>query len=220
MAISTDEALGADEEQLPSRYGHPWGERDFAGIMQACRDGCGFDEIAARIGRTPAGLRGQLHRMLPAAERHLAASLVLPRLRQLDADGDYDWLAAMAERTIYPWEREQERERDQHEAARARGIGALPDDEVVAIAVALARSVAPEAPLDDTRWPGVPPHESALPDALLRAIQREIEVRGLGPVLTRCAERHASEAVEALLDRVPTSWRVDDERGTPRWGTG
>ena len=126
-------------DPLPRRHGKPWTEEDYRAVMRAIRDGGSLEEIAARVGRTEQGLRGQLHRILPADERHLAADLVLPRLRQLDADGDYDWLAALAQRLPSPWEAQREAE-----AARTeRGIPALQDAELLALAfaVALCRSV-------------------------------------------------------------------------------
>lgn len=170
----------------PSRRGERWSEADFRGVMEACRDGCELEEIAARIGRTPDGLRGQLRRLLPLEERHLASDLVIPRLRQLDADGGYDWLSALAERSIPEWER-----RAQAEAERgARGFGALTDDEVLGIAQALVHS------------------SVAAPAAVTRPIAREISEHDLEGELARCAATATDAAFERLM-RGTASWWTD-----------
>lgn len=184
----TTELDPASSGEQPYRHGMPWTEEDFAGIMQASREGCGLEEIAVRIGRSVHALRPQLRRLLPADERHLAADLVLPRLRQLERDGDYDWLAAMAQPTRSPWEL-----RFEAEAARDEwGIGALSDDELVALASTVAGAAA------------------QLPAALRRAIAGAVHGRGLEHVVRRCALGAVDEAVDALLDRDGAPWSYDD----------
>jgi hypothetical protein len=172
-------------DPLPRRHGKPWTEEDYRAVMRAIRDGGSLDEIAARVGRTEQGLRGQLHRMLPADERHLAADLVLPRLRQLDANGDYDWLAALAQRPPSPWDTQREAE-----ARAERGIPALEDAEVLALAFAAAvcRS-------DDT-----------ILGAVRRQLGRELHRRGID---TRFRQRVAAEiesASDLLGDGDPYGW--------------
>jgi len=167
-----------------SRHGQRWTEEDFAGIMQACRDGCSPEQIAARVGRTEHGLRSQLRRMLPAEERHLSADLVVPRLRQLDRNGDYDWLASMAQRSISPWERQAaaEAERD------ARGFGALSDDELLGLAHAIVHSAV------------------ETPAAITRPISVEISRRELESQVRWSASSTADAAADRLLRRTTPWW--------------
>ncbi|MFA4840815.1 MAG: hypothetical protein WC580_03815 [Agrococcus sp.] len=166
-------------EEGPPRHGMPWTEEDFAAVMQASREGCDQEEIAARIGRSVHGLRSQLRRLLPAEERHLTATLVLPRLRQLDQDGDYDWLAAMAQPTKSLWEVRREVEAERAE----RGIGTLSDDELLGLAKAVTESSA------------------RLPTELARAISTAVQRRGLAAIVRRRALAAADDAVDALLGR-------------------
>ncbi|GEK81406.1 hypothetical protein ABA31_27570 [Agrococcus baldri] len=131
---SDDDQLLAEFRSSPApRSGQPWAEEDFAAIMQACRSGASIEQIARRIGRTPTSLPMQIRRMLPLDERHLTAELALPRLRQLDEQGDYDWLAAMAQREQTAWERAQEVRAEQ----RSRGLEALSDEHLLGVAHAL-----------------------------------------------------------------------------------
>lgn len=170
--------------EQPPRRGMPWTEEDFAGVMRAARDGCDHDEIADRIGRSPIGLRGQLRRLLPVEERHLPVHLVLPRLRQLDRDGDYDWLAAMARPTKSRWELEREAQAERDE----RGIGVLSDEEVVGLAQAVGDCSA------------------RLPSELVRAIATAVQRRGLAAIVRRRALAAADDAVDALLRRGNGPW--------------
>lgn len=184
----TTELDPASPGDPPFRHGMPWTEDDFAGIMQASREGCGLEEVAARIGRSAHALRPQLRRLLPADERHLAADLVLPRLRQPERHGDCDWLAAMAQPTGSPWELRFEAEAERDE----RGIGALSDDELVALAGAVTGAAA------------------QLPAALRRAVADAVRRRGLEHVVRRCAVCVVDEAVDALLGRGGAPWGYDD----------
>lgn len=140
-----------DRRISPLRHGQPWTEQDFADVMEAIRDGASLDQIAERIGRSASGLRIQLRRMLPAEERHLAADVVLLRIRRLNRDGDYDWLAAMAEQPKSDWELRLEAEQHSRsrmlENARVIGIGALPDDHLITVAAALVET-REKVPLD------------------------------------------------------------------------
>ncbi|MFC7400747.1 hypothetical protein [Citricoccus sp. GCM10030269] len=140
------ETVPPDEDEQPDtpgdpprRHGQPWNEDDFAGIVRAARDGCNLEHIARRIGRSENSLRPQLRRILPVEERHLPPDLVPARLRQLDQDGNYDWLTALSQKPRSPWEIRREVE----EAADARGLGALTDHDLVDLAVACALSQAP-----------------------------------------------------------------------------
>lgn len=176
----------------PSRHGQPWTEQDFAAIAQACREGHSLEVIAQRIGRSPTGLRGQLRRMLPVDERHLSADLALPRLHQLCRDDDYDWLAAMAERERPQWLIEQEaHERarsDALEMARVVGIGALPDEQVAALALAALYS------------------PDALPPELADLLSREIVARGLATGIATRALRHLRESFSSVLQLDPVAY--------------
>ena len=186
MSIAADglEQSRDTRRQWPPRSGMPWTEDDFAAVFAASRDGCDPDEIAARIGRSTIALRGQLRRLLPAEERHLPADLVLPRLRQLDREGDYDWLAAMASSTRPSWElqREAQAERDE------RGIGALSDGELLALVDVICGRTA------------------QLPDELVRAISTAVDRRGMEALVRRRAMAAADDAVDALLDQGERLW--------------
>lgn len=189
MTNITRDDLVADlpGEPLPRRHGKAWKEEDYRAVMRGIRDGGSLEEIAARVGRTDQGLRNQLHRMLPSDERHLAADLVLPRLRQLDAHGDYDWLAAMAQRSPSPWEVQREAE-----AARAeRGVAALEDAEILGLAFAAA----------------VCRRADAVPGAIRRQLGRELHRRGLD---ARFRQRVAADidaaANDLLSDGDPYGW--------------
>ncbi|MCH1883272.1 hypothetical protein [Agrococcus sp. ARC_14] len=185
MTIANETARDDERpEGTPFRHRQLWTEEDFVGIMQGCRDGCAAEQIAARIGRTVAGMRSQLRRLLPLDERHLPAELVLPRLRQLDVDGDYDWLAAMAQRTISPWERQAQAREEQD----ARGFGALTDEEVLEIALAIVHSAV------------------TAPAVVTRPISGEVRSRGLSSLLTRRATIAADSAADRLLGRTPSHW--------------
>lgn len=194
------------------RHGQAWTEQDFADVMEACRDGDSLEQIAERIGRSVNGLRNQLRRMLPADERHLAADVVLLRIRRLNRDGDYDWLAAMAERPKSAWELQ--REAEQHsratmlENARVVGIGALPDDHLLSVAAAVV----------DTREP--------LPSDLGQILAKEITERDLSVQLTARARDRVDGSLAAFLRTEPPA-RMDGERGGvwdgdqgAEWGDG
>jgi hypothetical protein len=121
------------DDPPPARSGLPWSDEDFEGVMRGCREGLRLEQIAVRIGRAPGSLRAQLKRLLPADERHLPVDLALPRLRQLNADGDYDWLAAMAWQPVPPW--------TPPPAPHLRpGLAGMPDDQLVSLVASLAVS--------------------------------------------------------------------------------
>lgn len=173
-------------EEGPPRHGMPWTEEDFAAVVQASREGCDQEEIAARIGRSVHGLRSQLRRLLPAEERHLSAALVLPRLRQLGQDGDYDWLAAMAQPTKSMWEVRREAEAERAE----RGIGALSDEELMGLALAIA----------------IAQTKIRLPTELVGAISTAVQERGMEALLSRRAHAEADAALEAVLRHGRAAW--------------
>ncbi|SFS15107.1 hypothetical protein SAMN04487783_1970 [Agrococcus baldri] len=189
---SDDDQLLAEFRNTPTpRSGQPWAEEDFAAIMQACRSGATIEQIARRIGRTPTSLPMQIRRMLPLEERQLTAELALPRLRQLDEHGDYDWLAAMAQREQTAWERSQETRAEQ----RSRGIEALSDEHVLAIALVCVTSTV-ELPVD-----------------LRRELACALAQRGIEDQLASLAADAASDAVAQLstarsrdFDWVPDGW--------------
>lgn len=179
----------ATEWSPPPRSGQSWTEEDYAAIMAGARAGRSQEEIATQIGRTLNGLRGQLRNLLPLAERQLPVDLVLARLRQLDRDGEYDWLAAMVERARSPWELRAERREEQ----AARGFPALEDEEVLGLALALVDS------------------RGAAQDELRSSLASEISRRGLGYRLRMSAETAADAAVDALLESSPDR-RYEDAR--------
>jgi transposase-like protein len=183
-----DELLEAFRHDPAPRSGKPWTEEDFAAIMQQCRAGAAIEQIARRIGRTPTTLATQIRRLLPLQERHLSAELALPRLRQLDADGDYDWLAALAQRERSAWELQAEAQQQRQEA----GFGALDDDELLSIAVALALTPDPHPP------------------GLRRRCAQELAGRGLGDDVERRVEAARQHALDRLFGRDDGEWRGDD----------
>ncbi|WP_026373481.1 hypothetical protein [Agrococcus lahaulensis] len=172
-------------DPLPRRHGKPWTEEDYRAVMRAIRDGGSLEEIAARVGRTEQGLRGQLHRILPVDERHLAADLVLPRLRQLDADGDYDWLAALAQRSPYPWETQREAE-----TRAERGIPAFEDEELLALAFAVAVCRSSDTVLAAVR----------------RQLGRELHRRGIDARFRQRVAAEIDSASDLLGDADPYGW--------------
>ncbi|WP_159551816.1 hypothetical protein [Citricoccus sp. K5] len=191
----------------PIRHGQPWTEQDFAEVMQAVSEGCALEEIAERIGRSVNGLRNQLRRMLPADERHLTADVVLLRLRQLNKDNDYDWLAAMAEQPKSDWELRCEAERHSRERmlenARVVGIGALPEDHLLAVAAALV----------DTG--------ESVPSDLRLILAKEISERGLlGRLADRARDRLDGSLATLLGTEPPVRWDGEHygERYDERYG--
>lgn len=192
-----------DRRTSPIRHGQPWTEHDFADVMQAIREDCTLEEISERVGRSVNGLRNQLRRMLPGDERHLAADAVLLRIRQLNRDGDYDWLAAMAEQPKPEWQKL--REAEQHsrqtllENARVVGVGALPDDHLMALAAAVL----------DSRDP--------LPAELGEAMSKEITERGLQGRLADRGRDRVDGSLAALLGTEPPP-RWDREDHDERYG--
>ncbi|MEV7528683.1 hypothetical protein D8Y24_02870 [Agrococcus lahaulensis] len=173
--------LAAFRDDPAPRSRKPWTEEDFAAVMEACRDGASIEQIARRLGRTPTSLPMHVRRMLPLEERHLPIDLALPRLRQLDADGDYDWLGALAQREPSPWERDQERRVEQ----RALGLGGLSDELLLDIGLALVTSTA------------------TAQDALRQQCAAELRRRGLVAHLEQQSAAAADAAV-ARLSALPT----------------
>lgn len=163
--------------------------------MQACRSDCSIEEIACRVGRTLASVRPQLRRLLPVDERHLPTDLVPARLRQLDREGDYDWLEAVSQRTVPPWEMQQQVQAERH----ARGIGALTDDELVHLALAMATCLAPVAQDIRSRF------------------ARELRERDLEGRLQRSISSVADDAIRGILGvdpglRIPAAYWAPDWR--------
>ncbi|SDS53479.1 hypothetical protein [Agrococcus carbonis] len=186
-----DELLEAFRHDPAPRSGKPWTETDYAAIMQQCRAGAAIEQIARRIGRTPTTTSTQIRRLLPLHERHLSAELALPRLRQLDGDGDYDWLAALAQREQSAWELQAKAQQQRQEA----GIGALDDDELLSIAVALALT-------PDAHSPGLRG----------RCVQ-ELAARGLGDEVERQVDAARQHALDRLFGRDEGGWCSDDRYG-------
>lgn len=173
-----------DRRTSPIRHGQTWTEQDFADLMQAVRQDCTLEEVAEAVGRSVNGLRNQLRRMLPADERHLPADVVLMRIRQLNRNGDYDWLAAMAEQPTPEWQLRWEADQRSRAAllenARVVGVGALPDDHLMALAKATL----------DCRDP--------LPSDLAEVMAKELSERGL----TAALADHARERLDGILARI------------------
>ncbi|WP_306231746.1 hypothetical protein [Agrococcus beijingensis] len=167
------------QDAEPPRRGKPWNEDDFLELMRACRGGSTLAEIARRVGRSESSIGPQLRRLLPTEERHLPVELALPRLRQLDRDGDYDWLSALAQRSKSPWEIEREAlaERD------ARGIGTFNDEELLTVALALASCSLP------------------LQTTVTQRCAQELDRRRLTDELHRRAARLTQAAAERLFGR-------------------
>lgn len=180
-AKDTHDAAGHPED-IPTRHGQPWTEEDFAGVMRSLRAGRSHDEIARDIGRSPQGLRGQLRRMLPADERHLSPDMVLLRLKQLDKDGDYDWLAAMAEK---PTSAAGGRHLESMPPADAQGLATLSDGQVLSIAMTALFSTVP------------------LRDDLRDLVVQQVWDRFLDVRLQQLAGRISGESVAALLNHGP-----------------
>lgn len=182
-------------DRMPRRHGLPWSTEDFDALMQACRSDCSIEEIAHRVGRTLASVRPQLRRLLPVDERHLPTDLVPARLRQLDRDGDYDWLEAVSQRTISSWEVQQQVQAESH----ARGIGALTDDELLSVALAMATCLAPVRQDIRSRF------------------ARELRERDLEGRVQRSVSSVADDAARDLLG-VDSGMRIPDSAyWTPDW---
>lgn len=169
----------------PLRHGQAWTEQDFADVMEACRDGDSLEQIAERIGRSVNGLRNQLRRMLPADERHLAADVVLLRIRRLNRDGDYDWLAAMAQQPTPEWTlREQAHQRSLAalvDGARSVGVGALSDHDLIMLATAILDS------------------QGGFPTELRQIVSTLIHERELVHQLDRWMRARSTRALELLM---------------------
>jgi hypothetical protein len=159
------------------RSGKAWTEEDYLDLLSACRSGCGLVEIAQRVGRTLQSVQSQLRRLLPADERHLPLDLALPRLRQLDSAGDYDWLGALAKRTPSPWGSQP----SATAGAGARGVGGLTDDELLHLALSTLTYA------DDS-------------SGVARQIARELRRRGLASQLEHRAAADCRAALERLLE--------------------
>lgn len=172
---------------MPRRHGLPWATEDFEALMLACRSDCSIEEIARRVGRTLHSVRPQLRRLLPVNERHLPTDLVPARLRQLDRDGDYDWLEAVAQRTISSWEVQQQVQAESH----VRGIGALTDDELVNVTLAMVTCLAP------------------VPRDIRSRFARELRERDLEGRLQRSVSSVADDATRDLLG-VDPGLRIPD----------
>lgn len=116
--------------------------------------------------------------------------LVLARLRQLNQDGSYDWLASMARQTKAPWERRFDGQIEQG----AWGVGALSDDQLVGLAVTTVFST-------------VPLHAD-----LQRRIAQELQSRGLANLKMRQVCDAATETLALVwTERMPIDMRH------PRW---
>lgn len=182
-------------DRMPRRHGLPWASEDFEALMQACRSDCSIEEIARRVGRTLASVRPQLRRLLPVDERHLPTDLVPARLRQLDRDDDYDWLEAVSQRTVPPWEVQQQVQAE----SRARGIGALTDDDLVAVTLAMATCLAPVSREIRSRF------------------ARELRERDLEGRLQRSVSSVTDDATRDFLGVDPGLRMPDAAYWTPAW---
>ncbi|MGM7668730.1 hypothetical protein [Microbacterium sp. A93] len=174
-----------DRPPPPFRHKQPWTELDLAAAMEAVREDCPLEDIAERIGRTPMVLRNQLRRMLPADERRLRADLIQARLRQLNRDGDYDWLAAMAQQPTPEWTlREQAHQRSLAalvDGARSVGVGALSDNDLIMLATAILDS------------------QGGFPTELRQIVSTLIHERELVHQLDRWMRARSTRALELLM---------------------
>ncbi|MGY3126709.1 hypothetical protein ACVWW9_000208 [Agrococcus sp. UYP33] len=161
-----------------SRRGKAWTEEDYTDLMRGCRSDSDVVDLARQLGRSVQSVQSQLRRLLPADERHLPLDLALPRLRQLDIDGDYDWLEALAKRTPSPWDPNPLVVTDPD----ARGLGGLTDDELLSVALSIVIS-GQECPAD-----------------LLRRLGRELRRRGMLEQLERGAAMAHREALDRLRE--------------------
>lgn len=188
--IRQDPARSDDGDGMPPRHGTRWTEDDYTELVRACRDGCDIVEIARRVGRTWLSAQWQLRRLLPLDERHLSGELALARLRQLDADGDYDWLAALAQRTPSPWDLSLAPLAE----SDARGVGGMTDDELLSISLAFASCLF-EPPL-----------------ALQQRCSRELRARRLDDVVRERLSVAVRDVVEERLARASVSAYWDSDR--------
>lgn len=174
-----------DSTPPPTRHKQPWTEQDLEAALEAVREDCPLEDIAERIGRTPLVLRNQLRRMLPADERHLKADLIQARLRQLNRNGDYDWLAAMAQQPKPEWtlqaEAYEQRQTALVDSARSVGVGALSDNDLITLATAILDS------------------QGGFPHDLRRIVATLLQERDLVQDLDRWMRARGERALELLM---------------------
>jgi hypothetical protein len=151
-----------------ARSGQPWTEECHAELVDLAAAGHSVPEIAERAGRTVSVVVPRLRRMLPVDERGCPEHLVLPRLRELLGQDDYDWRRAMLKDTPRP-------PVHQPPAIHRSGVPGLDDEDLVEVADALVRS--------NVRQPD-----------LLERVRCEIRDRRLGD---RLVERRVRDLVRA-----------------------
>ena len=135
-----DLPLPHERDGRPARSGQPWTEEDHAQLLELVVDGLDVPAIAQRAGRTPSVVLPRLRRMLPVDERGCPDHLVLPRLRELHQQEDYDWRRTMLKDTprapvVRP------------PAVHRAGLEGLEDEDLVEVADALVRTAARDGDL-------------------------------------------------------------------------
>lgn len=74
-----------------SRYGQPWTDEDYEGLISAVRSGLDEQQIAKALGRPSSTVLGRIRKLLPVEVRQCPYDRVLPAARDaFEAEG-YDW---------------------------------------------------------------------------------------------------------------------------------
>lgn len=123
----------------PPRSGEPWTDDDYEQLLDLCREGLTLPAAALRLGRSEAAVRGRAMKLLPVDERGTPQDRVLVQLRtHLEDEDEYDWRKHLAAtpppRPVI---------NHVHPPAVLSGIEGLQDDELLAMASALAVLRAP-----------------------------------------------------------------------------
>lgn len=164
-----------------NRSGEPWTDDDYLELMRLCRQDAPLDEVCHGLGRTPAAVQARAKRLLPLDQRGVPTDRVLTQLRTvLLADEDHDWAGCLAAtpppRPVV---------NHVHPPAVLTGIDGLQDDELLAMARALAQLAVQR------------PEEGYLSESCAQEVQR----RGLGEQLESAAVQDVRERVRDFLDR-------------------
>lgn len=190
----------------PRRSGEPWTTSDFETIVRVCREreGPTVEVIAQEVERSPGAVRAQLKKLLPLDQRGGPIDLVPAQLRRaLLADEDYDWQGHLVA-TPPPAPVVEH----VHPPAVLTGIRGLGNDELLAMARAMAALAVPDR------------GTSYLPESCAHEVAR----RGLAAQLEEGAAEDARERARNFLDHGyqaygPTDcWARGRPHPLPTWG--
>ena len=151
----------------PPRAGQQWTDEHLRELADLVAAGHDLDQVSVEAGRSRQAVVVKLRRMLPVDERGCPEPLMLPRLRELLAEG-HDWRRAMLKDTP-------PRPVHRPPAVHHAGIPGLADDDLVEVADALVRTQARD-------------------DDLLERVRQQLVDRNLGE---RLVQRRVRELVRA-----------------------